>query len=91
MIASATSKQRIERLLSDYNKDLFPRDGDAEEPDDQAKDKRSYKDALAGEASQEQRQQSERDAMEREERIQRAEQENTGPNTGDSTGTGGEA
>ncbi|KAL1700590.1 hypothetical protein EV121DRAFT_272976 [Schizophyllum commune] len=91
MIASATSKQRNERLLSDYNKDLFPRDGDAEEPDDQAKDKRSYKDALAGEASQEQRQQSERDAMEREERIRRAEQENTGPNTGDSTGTGGEA
>ncbi|KAL1725072.1 hypothetical protein EV714DRAFT_277858 [Schizophyllum commune] len=89
--ASATSKQRIERLLADYNRDLFPRDGDPEELDDEAKDKRSYKDALAREAAQEQQQEDERNAIESEVHARRPEQENAAPNAGASTGTDGDA
>ncbi|KAL1752808.1 hypothetical protein FB107DRAFT_277318 [Schizophyllum commune] len=75
MNSTATSRQRIERLLSDYTRALFPLEHGEEEVDDVDRDLQRHKDALAVEAAHEARQQEEREATEREERV-RAEKEN---------------
>ena len=75
MNSTATSRQRIERLLSDYTRALFPLEHGEEEVDDVDRDLQRHKAALAVEAAHEARQQEEREATEREERV-RAEKEN---------------
>ncbi|KAL1669102.1 hypothetical protein GGF50DRAFT_85638 [Schizophyllum commune] len=71
--STATSRQRIERLLSDYTRALFPLEHGEEEVDDVDRDLQRHKEALAVEAAHEVRQQEEREAVEREERDSRAE------------------